>query len=150
MIGPARAATVAPMPDRPDTTSDLVTDAAVVSGDGGDVLVAKLHGEVSLHNSPALRADLLKLVQERKPTAAILNLAGVPYMDSSAIAVLVEVLKAIRGGGGKVYLTDLQQRVDGLLHIARLDSIFEMRPDEATARKEAGVGEAAGEAADAD
>ena len=127
------------MPDRPDTRSDIVTDAAVLDSDAGKVLVAKLNGEISLHNSPALRGDLLKLVSEHKPKAAILNLAGVPYMDSSAIAVLVEILKAIRGDGGKVYLTDLQQRVDGLLHIARLDSIFEMRPDEAKAREEAGV-----------
>ena len=37
----------------------------------------------------------------------MLNLCEVPYMDSSAIAVLVEALQKIRKTGGKVYLTDL-------------------------------------------
>jgi anti-anti-sigma factor len=45
-------------------------------------------------------------------------------MDSSAIAVLVEALQKMRKTGGKVFLTNLQPRVKGLLEIARLDSIF--------------------------
>ena len=45
-------------------------------------------------------------------------------MDSSAIAVLVEALQKLRKIGGKLYLTNLQPRVKGLLEIARLDTIF--------------------------
>jgi anti-anti-sigma factor len=45
-------------------------------------------------------------------------------MDSSAIAVLVESLQKLRKTGGKIYLTNLQPRVKGLLEIARLDAIF--------------------------
>ena len=127
------------MPDELKTTSDLVKEAEARDADGGRLLVARVEGEINLSNSPALRADLLKLVEDEKPKNAVLNLAGVPYMDSSAIAVLVEVLKAVRGDGGKVYLTDLQQRVDGLLHIARLDSIFEIKPQEKDALEELGA-----------
>ena len=127
------------MSDRPTPPSDLIAESDTRDGRDGKVLVAKIKGEITLHNSPALRADLLKLVEDGKPKHAVLDLAGVPYMDSSAIAVLVEVLKAVRGGGGKVYLTDLQKRVDGLLHIARLDSIFEMCPDQKAALGELGV-----------
>ena len=129
------------MSDRPPTQSDLVAHADARDAKDGRVLVAAIKGEITLHNSPELRGDLLKRVEDEKPKNAVLNLAGVPYMDSSAIAVLVEVLKAVRVGGGKVYLTDLQQRVDGLLHIARLDSIFEMCPDEKTALAELGAGD---------
>ena len=45
-------------------------------------------------------------------------------MDSSAIAVLVEALQKIRKTGGRIFLTNLQPRVKGLLEIARLGSIF--------------------------
>ena len=133
------------MSDRPPTSSDLIAQADARDGRDGRVLVAKIKGEITLHNSPALRGDLLQRVEAEKPKHVVLNLAGVPYMDSSAIAVLVEVLKAVRGGGGKVYLTDLQQRVDGLLHIARLDSIFEMCSDEKKALGELGVEAKGGE-----
>jgi len=63
----------------------------------------------------------------------VLNLSQVPYMDSSAIAVMVETLQKLRKFGGKLYLTNLQPRVKGLLEIARLDSIFVITADEAEA-----------------
>ena len=90
----------------------------------GDTIVAALRGEIDLHNSPQVRAALLKYLEEGKPKKLILNLGEVPYMDSSAIAVLVEALQKMRKVGGKVFLTNLQPRVKGLLEIARLDSIF--------------------------
>ena len=65
----------------------------------------------------------------------MLNLAQVPYMDSSAIAVLVELLQKIRKNSGRVFLTNLQPRVKGLLEIARLGSIFGIVNDEADALK---------------
>lgn len=90
----------------------------------GDATVATLRGEIDLHNSPQVRGALLKLLDENKPKKLVLNLGEVPYMDSSAIAVLVEALQKMRKNGGKVFLTNLQPRVKGLLEIARLDSIF--------------------------
>src|SRR3954467_12141047 len=94
----------------------------------GDAVIATLRGEIDLHNSPPVRTALLKLLDESKPAKLVLNLADVPYMDSSAIAVLVEALQKLRKSGGKIYLTDLQPRVKGLLEIARLDSIFVVSP----------------------
>jgi anti-anti-sigma factor len=90
----------------------------------GDTVVATLQGEIDLHNSPSVRTALLKFLDENRPKKLVLNLAAVPYMDSSAIAVLVEALQRMRKIGGKIYLSNLQPRVKGLLEIARLDSIF--------------------------
>jgi anti-sigma B factor antagonist len=90
----------------------------------GDAIVASLSGEIDLHNSPQVRQALLKSLEDSKPRKLVLNLGAVPYMDSSAIAVLVEALQKMRKSGGKVFLTNLQPRVKGLLEIARLDSIF--------------------------
>src|SRR5665213_1006389 len=108
-------------------STELYTAASPVSG----VVVGAVHGEVDLHNSPSLRLHIMESLKRWKPTRLILNLAKVPYFDSSAIAVLVEALKEIRKVGGKVFLTDLQPRVKGLLEIARLDSIFVIAKDEA-------------------
>src|SRR5256885_3691311 len=90
----------------------------------GDAVVASLRGDIDLHNSPQVRTELLKSLDDNKPKKLVLNLGQVPYMDSSAIAVLVEALQKMRKAGGKVFLTNLQPRVKGLLEIARLDSIF--------------------------
>jgi len=98
-----------------------------------NAVVASVRGEIDLHNSPDLRGILLELLTKHEPKRLILNLAQVPYMDSSAIAVLVEALQRIRKSGGRIFLTDLQPRVKGLLEIARLDSIFVVAKDETEA-----------------
>jgi anti-sigma B factor antagonist len=101
----------------------------------GDAVVAQIRGEIDLHNSPDLRRAILDVLLAAKPTRLVLNLQQVPYMDSSAIAVLVESLQKLRKTGGKLCLTNLQPRVKGLLEIARLDSIFVLAADEAEALK---------------
>lgn len=108
------------------TDSDLVPAARKE----GDAVLVTLRGEIDLHNSPTVRNALLGFLDTEKPKKLILNLAQVPYMDSSAIAVLVEALQKIRKAGGKIYLTHLQPRVKGLLEIARLDSIFVVSPSD--------------------
>ncbi len=100
----------------------------------GATASAAIQGEIDLHNSPTLRAALLNLLAEGGVEKLILNLAAVPYMDSSAIAVLVEALQKLRKINGKICLTNLQPRVKGLLEIARLDTIFVVAKDEAEAK----------------
>jgi anti-sigma B factor antagonist len=113
------------------TGSELVPAARKA----GDAVVATVRGEVDLHNSPELRTELLDLLTKHAPKRLVLNLAQVPYMDSSAIAVLVEMLQKVRKGGGQIFLTNLQPRVKGLLEIARLGTIFKLVEDEAEALK---------------
>lgn len=90
----------------------------------GDAVIADVNGEIDLHNSPDLRMAILAMLTKSTVKRLILNLSNVPYMDSSAVAVLVEALQKIRPTGGRLMLIDLQPRVKGLLEIARLDSIF--------------------------
>lgn len=111
------------------TDTDLVPSARLE----GDSVIASIHGDIDLHNSPELRLAILLLLQQNSPKKLVLNLTQVPYMDSSAIAVLVEALQKMRKMGGKVCLTNLQPRVQGLLEIARLGTIFVITKDEAEA-----------------
>ena len=113
------------------TQSDLVPTAR----HEGDAVLAAVAGEIDLHNSPDLRGALLSILSQAQPKKLVLNLSAVPYMDSSAIAVFVESLQKLRKVGGKMYLTNLQPRVKGLLEIARLDTIFVLCADEAEAMK---------------
>jgi anti-sigma B factor antagonist len=106
----------------PDLTP--TTDAIAAARQEGDALVITIKGEIDLHVSPDLRTDLFSMLQKTGAKRLIFDLVAVPYMDSSAIAVLVEALQKLRKSGGKVLLTGLQPRVKGLLEIARLNSIF--------------------------
>lgn len=100
----------------------------------GSTLFATVRGEIDLQSSPDLRTALLGAMTKHRLTKVVLNLAQVPYMDSSAIAVLVEALRKLRAGGGKMCLTNLQPRVRSLLEIARLDTFFILAKDEEEAK----------------
>jgi anti-anti-sigma factor len=102
------------------TSSDLI---ASVQEETGNLIIA-IKGEIDLQSSPDLRVAMLGLLKKHNPKKLILNLSRVPYMDSSAIAVLVEMLKQMNSRGGKICLTALQPRVKGLLEIVRLNTIF--------------------------
>ncbi len=106
--------------------SELKTDIDLVptARSEGSAVIAQVCGEVDLHNSPDLRTAILQLLQQASPKKLILNIQQVPYMDSSAIAVLVESLRKMRALGGKLFLVGPQPRVKSVLEIARLDTIF--------------------------
>lgn len=113
-----------------NTGSDLVPTARL----DGEALVLGVRGEIDLHNAPELRTVIFHLLTRNSAARRlVLNLAQVPYMDSSAVAVLVEAVRRLKPLGGKVCLTTLQPRVQGLLEIARLGSIFTITKDEAEA-----------------
>jgi anti-sigma B factor antagonist len=111
--------------------SDLIPDAR----QEGDAVILSIRGELDLHNSPELRTNLLDLLNRTSPGRLVLNLGQVPYMDSSALAVLVEALKKLMKTGGRVSLVALQPRVKGLIEIARLSTIFSICKDEQEALK---------------
>jgi anti-anti-sigma factor len=101
-------------------TSRLIPTAQIQ----GDALILSIRGEIDLHNSPELRVEIFNYLNRQRPRRLVLDLAEVPYMDSSTLAVFVEALKRVLKEGGKVFLVGLQPRVKGLIEIARLSSIF--------------------------
>jgi anti-sigma B factor antagonist len=129
---------VSPGPDPQGAVMDnLISDSDVITSArrAGDALVVALRGELDLHNSPELRAQLLDLLARTRPSRLVVDMGQVPYMDSSALAVLVEVLKKLMKTKGRVHLFALQPRVKGLLEIARLSSIFVICDNEQEAMK---------------
>jgi len=114
------------------TASDLVPTAR----QDGKTVIAAIRGEIDLNKSLELRTELLDVLIKTSARNLVLNLDQVPYMDSSAVAVLVELLQRLRKVGGKIILTNLQPRVRGLLEIARLNTIFVLVADEAEALRQ--------------
>jgi anti-sigma B factor antagonist len=117
------------MPDRDQISTAPVRSFHEVPGG----VIAQLAGEINLENAPEMREGLMVLADQKHPERMILDLREVPYMDSSAIAVLVEVLRKVRAWNGKLILFGLQQRVRGLIEIARLNNVFWVAETEAAA-----------------
>ncbi|MCC7191856.1 MAG: STAS domain-containing protein [Phycisphaeraceae bacterium] len=88
-----------------------------------DGMMVSIHGEIDFSRSPDLRSELLTLLGN-KPGRMVLDLSGVPYMDSSGVATLVEVLQIQRKASSKLVLCGLQPKVRGIFEIARLNLVF--------------------------
>jgi anti-sigma B factor antagonist len=88
---------------------------------GATVLRPK--GDIDLSRAPSLRVHLSQ-AQRDHPDRLIIDLADVPYMDSSGVATLVEAMQVARRQGGKLILCQLQDKVRSIFEIARLDMVF--------------------------
>lgn len=93
----------------------------------GTVIVAP-SGEVDLSCSRELQGHLKKAM-ESKPPRVVVNLAKVPYMDSSGVATLVEAMQIARKQSTRLVLCALQDKVRSIFEIARLDRVFTIVPD---------------------
>ena len=99
-----------------------------------DGVIVRPVGEIDL-SCAALLQQKLAGVQRDKPARLVIDLAEVPYMDSSGVATLVEAMQVARRNQTKIILCALQHKVRSIFEIARLDMVFKIVDtlDEATA-----------------
>lgn len=86
-------------------------------------IIATIEGEITFTASPPLRRQLLELIKQNHGVI-VLDVGAVPYMDSSGVAVLVELLSKLRGTSTKLVICCMQARVRSMFDIARLSKLF--------------------------
>jgi anti-sigma B factor antagonist len=64
---------------------------------------------------------------------AVVNLSGVTFVDSTALATLVQGMKHCRQRAGDLRLCTLQAPVRAVFELTRLDRAFVILPDEEAA-----------------
>lgn len=92
-----------------------------------------LQGEIDLHESPRVKAGILRLLEEN-PAHVFVDLSRVTYIDSSGLAVLIEAMQRVNAYGGRLALFGAHNAVQNILHIARLDQVFRIFPDKTAAQ----------------
>lgn len=88
-----------------------------------NLLVIRPEGDIDLASSPGLRDQLRELISSASGRIVV-DLEGVPYMDSSGVATLVELLQSCRRDQLELVLCRLGERVLSVFQIARLDGVF--------------------------
>ena len=95
----------------------------------GGAAIIDVSGDIDLNRSLDFQRSLLDVLEDR-PHRIVVNLSGVPYMDSSGVASLVKLLSRTRRVGTQLCLVGLTQRVQNLFEITRLDVVFTIYPSE--------------------
>jgi len=94
--------------------------------------IIALEGEIDLHESPNVRESLRPSI-ERKAPRVFVDMTAVSYIDSSGLAVLIDAMQRIANYGGKFGIIGIRPAVRNVLEIARLDQVFRLYPDRASA-----------------
>lgn len=90
-----------------------------------DVTVVKLIGRITLGEGDIkLREKLLEELNKNKKKI-VLDLGEVPFMDSAGLGELVAAYTSAKRCGATVKLANLTKKIDDLLDITRLSSVFE-------------------------
>jgi len=99
----------------------------------GDVTILDLSGSVRMgEGSVQLRDSIRNLVDQGKKKV-LLNLAGVKYIDSSGIGELIANYTTISRQGGQLKLLNLTDKIQNLLVITKLLTVFDAYDNEAEA-----------------
>ncbi|HTK38579.1 MAG TPA: STAS domain-containing protein [Pyrinomonadaceae bacterium] len=110
-----------------------MADINISERQAGDVTILDLDGKVTIgEGSVALRNAIRRLLGEGKGKI-LLNLGGVGYIDSSGIGELVSSFTAVNKEGGTLKLLNLTQKIQDLLAITKLLTVFDVYDSEADA-----------------
>jgi anti-sigma B factor antagonist len=91
----------------------------------GDVVVMALHGRMVVgEGDRALREAVTNLADSGK-ARIVLNLAGVSYIDSAVLSELVRANTTVSRKGGKLKLLSLPTKIQDLLSMTKLVTVFE-------------------------
>ncbi len=101
----------------------------------GDVTILDLSGAVRIGEGSIALRDAIRDLAGQGKKKLLLNLAGVNYVDSSGIGELIANYTTVSRQGGQLKLLHLTDRIQNLLVITKLLTVFDVYENESEALK---------------
>lgn len=99
----------------------------------GDVTILDISGKMTLDGGvEALRQAIVQLLEGGRQKL-VLNLEDVPYIDSAGLGEVVRTYTTVSKQGGSLKLLNLTRRIEDLLSITKLLTVFDTFDAEADA-----------------
>lgn len=107
----------------------------ISSRTAGDVTIVDVAGKITLGEGSSALRDKVKELSASGIKKMLINLGDVNYIDSSGIGELVSAFTTVSNSGGALKLLNLTKRVQDLLQITKLYTVFEVFDSEDAALK---------------
>ena len=91
----------------------------------GSVTVLDLSGKITLGDGDTLLKDKLHSLLHRGKKNVLLNLSNVSYVDSAGLGALVSAYTTVTREGGSLKLANITRKLQDLLSITKLLTVFE-------------------------
>jgi anti-sigma B factor antagonist len=98
-----------------------------------DVTILDLKGKMTLGEGDELLKDKINSLLSQGRKRLLLNLEGVPYIDSAGLGEVVRTYTTVSRQGGSLKLLNLTKRIEDLLSITKLLTVFETYESESEA-----------------
>jgi anti-sigma B factor antagonist len=113
---------------------NLKTSTREVQG----VSIVDIKGRIVIGEESARLRDLVHDLLSKGHKKILFNLGDVHYIDSTGLGSLVSAFTSVRKQGGELKLFNLTNKVQGVLQITKLYTVFDILNDEATGVKSFG------------
>ncbi|MFZ0036640.1 MAG: STAS domain-containing protein [Candidatus Acidiferrales bacterium] len=116
--------------------TNLKTTAATREADG--VSVVDIRGKITLGEGNIILRDIIRSLVREGKTKVVLNLSAVEFIDSAGIGELVGSHSSLHRAGGQLKIASPTKKVQDMLKMTSLNSVFDIHADEASAIKSFG------------
>jgi len=99
----------------------------------GDVHVLDISGKITLGEGTMAVRNTVREILKNGGKKIVLNLADVNYIDSSGIGELVSSFTTVTNQGGQLKLLNLTKKIQELLAITKLLTVFQVFDNEQAA-----------------
>ena len=89
------------------------------------VVVLDLTGKLTIGEGDELLKERISNLVQQGHRNLLLNLEGVPYIDSAGLGEIVRTYTTVSRQGGQLKLVNLTKRITDLLAITKLLTVFE-------------------------
>ena len=96
----------------------------------GDITILDCSGKITLGEGTMAVRNTVRDILKNGGRKIILNLGDVNYIDSSGIGELVSTYTSVTNQGGKLVLLNLTKKIQELLAITKLLTVFQVHEDE--------------------
>lgn len=86
--------------------------------------VARVVGEIDIYTSRELHAAIAAVQGKANRPGLVILLAGLTFMDSSGLGILVGAYKRAAGGGGRVALVGVRESLLRVLRVTGLSKVL--------------------------
>lgn len=100
----------------------------------GNVAIVKVTGDITLNKGgDVLLKDKVQSLLQQGHKSILVDLGGVSYIDSAGLGELVQAFVTAKNKGGTLKLSNVTKRINDLLVVTRLVTVFETFDSEAKA-----------------
>ena len=86
-------------------------------------LIAILSGEIDHHCAQPMRAEIDAKIDDLQPSVLVLDFAGVTFMDSSGIGLVMGRYKLLKPLGAELHVTNTSPQIGKVMKLAGLDRL---------------------------